>query len=64
MVGLTRQGTLARAVTHASRGHMAVYAVGDVAVLTVLGDEGLNVDVLNQKSLPVLGRLRTILTRH
>jgi uncharacterized protein len=60
-VGLTRQGTLGQAVTHASRGHVAVYAVGDVAVLAVLGDEDLDVDCLNQKSQSALGRIRTIL---
>ncbi len=60
-VGLTRQGTLGRAVTHASRGHVAVYAVGDVAVLAVLGDEDLDVDRLNQKSQLTLGRIGIIL---
>ena len=63
VVGLTRQGTLGQAVTHASGGHLAVYAVGDVAVLAVLGDKGLDVDSLNQKSQPALCRLRTILSQ-
>ena len=63
VVGLTRQGTLGRAVTHASGGHVAVYAVGDVAVLAVLGDEGLDVDRLNQESQPAVGRICTILSQ-
>ena len=61
IVGLTRQGTLGQAVTHASRGHVAVYAVGDAAVLAVLGDERLDVDRLSQQSQPAVGRLRAIL---
>jgi predicted regulator of Ras-like GTPase activity (Roadblock/LC7/MglB family) len=61
-VGVARQGTLGRAVTYASRGHMVVYGVGAAAVLAVLGDEGLDVSALHQKSQPALGRIRTILT--
>jgi predicted regulator of Ras-like GTPase activity (Roadblock/LC7/MglB family) len=56
------QGTLGRAITYASRGHMVVYGVGVAAVLAVLGDEGLDVGALHQKSQPALGRIRTILT--
>lgn len=62
-VALTRQGTLGQAVTDASRGHVVVYAVGDVALLAVLGDEGLDVAALHQKSQPTLGRLRSILIK-
>jgi uncharacterized protein len=62
VVGVARQGTLGRAVTYASRGHMVVYGVGAAAVLAVLGDEGLDVSALHQKSQPALGRIRTILT--
>jgi uncharacterized protein len=62
VVGLAHQGTLGRAITYASRGHMVVYGVGVAAVLAVLGDEGLDVGALHQKSQPALGRIRTILT--
>jgi uncharacterized protein len=62
VVSVAGQGTLGRAITHASRGHMVVYAVGVAALLAVLGDEGLDVGTLHQKSQPALGRIRTILT--
>jgi uncharacterized protein len=63
VAGLTRQGTFGQAVTRASRGHVAVYAVGNIALLAVLGDERLDVDALYRKSQPALGRLRAILTQ-
>jgi uncharacterized protein len=62
VVGVARQGTLGRAITYASRGHMVVYAVGVVALLAVLGDEGLDMGALHQKTQPALGRIRIILT--
>lgn len=63
VAALTRQGTFGQAVTRASHGHIAVYAVGDVALLAVLGDERLDVNALQQKCQPALGRIRAILTR-
>lgn len=62
VVGVTGRGTLCQAVTHASRGHVALYAIGDVALLAVIGDEGLDISRLHQQSQPTLGRLRMILT--
>jgi uncharacterized protein len=62
VVRVARQGTLGRAITYASRGHMVVYAVGVTALLAVLGDEGLDMGALQQKSQPALGRIRIILT--
>lgn len=62
VVGVTRQGTFGQAITHASRGHVAVYAVGTVALLVVLGDEGLDVGMLQEQSQPTLGRIHNILT--
>lgn len=62
VVSVADQGALGRAITHASRGHMVVYAVGVAALLAVLGDEGLDVGTLHQKSQQTLGRIRTILT--
>ncbi len=61
VVGLAGQGTLGEAVTHASDGHVAVYAVADVALLAVLGDEGLDLDELHRKSGPALSRIHAIL---
>jgi hypothetical protein len=63
VAGLTRQGTLGQAVTRASGGQVAVYAVGDTALLAVLGDDRLDLDELSLKARPVLGRIRAILTR-
>jgi uncharacterized protein len=62
VVCVTHQGTLGRAITYASRGHMVVYAVGVAALLAVIGDEGLDMSALHQKSQPTLGRIRTIIT--
>jgi predicted regulator of Ras-like GTPase activity (Roadblock/LC7/MglB family) len=62
VVGLTRQGVLGQAVTRTSQGHVAVYAVGDVALLAVLGDDRLDLDELNQKSRPSVDRMHAILT--
>ena len=63
VVGLARQGTLGRAVTRASHGHVAVYAVGDVALLSVLGDDRLDLDELHQKSGPALDRMHAMLSQ-
>ncbi len=63
VVGLTRQGVLGQVVARASDGHVAVYAVGDVALLAVLGDDGLNLDELDQRSSPALDRMHAILAQ-
>jgi uncharacterized protein len=63
VVGLTGQGTLGQAITRASRGHVAVYAIDDVALLAVLGDDGLDLDDLHQKSRPALDQIRAILAQ-
>ncbi|MEU9732281.1 roadblock/LC7 domain-containing protein [Streptomyces sp. NPDC048002] len=57
-----RRGTLRRAVTHGSGGCAVVYAVGDTALMAVLGDEGLDLDRLHQESQPALRRIDSILT--
>jgi predicted regulator of Ras-like GTPase activity (Roadblock/LC7/MglB family) len=61
VAGLAGQGTLGQAVTRASRGHVAVYAVGDLALLAVLGDDDLDVDDLRLESQPALDRIHAIL---
>lgn len=63
VAGLTRQGAPGQAVTRASNGHVAVYAVGDVALLAVLGDDRLDLEELRQKSSPALDRMHAILAQ-
>jgi predicted regulator of Ras-like GTPase activity (Roadblock/LC7/MglB family) len=63
VVGLTRQGALGQAVARASNGHVAVYAVADIALLAVLGDAGLDLDELHLKSRPALDRMHAILAQ-
>ena len=63
VAGLTRQGTLGQAVTRASHGHVAVYAVGDVALLAVIGDDRLDLDELHRKSSPTRDRMHAILAQ-
>jgi predicted regulator of Ras-like GTPase activity (Roadblock/LC7/MglB family) len=61
VAGLAGQGALGRAVTRASGGYVAVYAVGDAALLAVLGGDGLDLDELHQKARPALDQMRAIL---
>lgn len=63
VVGLAGQGALGEAVTRSSEGQVAVYAVGDVALLAVLGDDQLDLDELQHQARPALGRMHVILTR-
>jgi predicted regulator of Ras-like GTPase activity (Roadblock/LC7/MglB family) len=56
------QGTLNQTVVFSSEGYMAVYAIGRLAVLVVLGDKGLNVGRLLFESRPVLERIGSVLT--
>jgi hypothetical protein len=56
------QGSFRQAVTYSSGGYMAVYAVGDAALMVVLGDEGLNITRLHLDSLPTIERIGSILS--
>ncbi|MFJ5775244.1 roadblock/LC7 domain-containing protein [Streptomyces sp. NPDC093094] len=56
------RGSLRRQVTYGSHGCAAVYAIGDTALMVVLGDEGLDVDRLHRASQPTLDRIGSILT--
>lgn len=56
------QGAFRQAVVYSSGGCMAVYAVGTLALMVVLGDEGLNVTRLHQESQPAIERITSILT--
>ncbi|WP_406864692.1 roadblock/LC7 domain-containing protein [Streptomyces sp. HUAS MG47] len=56
------RGTLRQTVTYGSKGCAAVYAVGDTALMIILGDEGMNVDQLHRASQPTLDRIGALLT--
>ncbi|MFC7264887.1 roadblock/LC7 domain-containing protein [Streptomyces lutosisoli] len=58
----TGRGTFRQTVTYGSQGCAAFYAVGDTALMVVLGDEGIDVDRLHEETRPALGRIGTILT--
>ena len=59
LIGL---GTLSQTVVFSSGGYMAVYAVGQIALIVVLGDKGLNLGRLLYESRPVIERISSILT--
>ena len=56
------QGSFRQTVVYNSGGCMAVYAVGALALMVVLGDEGLNVTRLHQESQPAIERINSILS--
>ncbi|MEU6255529.1 roadblock/LC7 domain-containing protein [Streptomyces sp. NPDC047043] len=57
----TARGTLRQSVTYGSHGCAAFYAVGDTALMVVLGDEGMDVDRLHRATQPALDRIGSIL---
>lgn len=66
LVGLTGQGMLGQAITRASRGHVAVYAIGDVALVAlvaVLAGDGADLSDLHRKTQPALDRIHAILAQ-
>ncbi|MFD3499563.1 roadblock/LC7 domain-containing protein [Streptomyces sp. NPDC058676] len=58
----TARGALSRTVTYGSNGCAAFYAVGETALMVVLGDEGIDVDRLHLATRPTLRRIESILT--
>lgn len=56
------RGALRRTVTYGSAGCAAFYAVGDTALMVVVGDEGMDLDRLHQATQPALRRIHSILT--
>ena len=58
----TGRGTLRQTVTYGSQGCAAFYAVGDTALMVVLGDEGVDLDRLHRATQPALRRIGSILT--
>ncbi|GLW44757.1 dynein regulation protein LC7 [Streptomyces sp. NBRC 14336] len=57
-----RRGTLRRTVAYGSQGVTALYAVGDSALMVVLGDEGMDLDQLHRAATGAVRRIETILT--
>jgi predicted regulator of Ras-like GTPase activity (Roadblock/LC7/MglB family) len=55
------QGTLRESVTKSSGGYVAVYAVGDAAVLVLLGDEGLDIARLHRESRAAVDSIEALL---
>jgi len=58
----TARGALHRTVAYGSHGCAAFYAVGDTALMVVLGDEGMDVERLHRATQPALRRIDLILT--
>jgi predicted regulator of Ras-like GTPase activity (Roadblock/LC7/MglB family) len=58
MIGL---GVLSQTVVFGSEGYMAVYAIGRLSLLVVLGDKGLNLGRLLHEAQPVIARVGAIL---
>ena len=54
---LTGRGELMEATVRGENGYLSVYAVGDSAVLAVLGRPDLNLAMLQLRTRPVVGRL-------
>jgi len=56
------QGAFRQAVVRSSGGYLAVYSVDRLALMVVLGDEGLDIGRLHHASLPTIERIGSILT--
>ena len=68
-LGIARQaaeviglGTLNQAVVFGGEGYLAVYAIGRLSLLVVLGDKGLNLGRLLHESGPAIERIGQIMT--
>jgi predicted regulator of Ras-like GTPase activity (Roadblock/LC7/MglB family) len=59
-VELTGRGALMDAAIRGSSGYLVVYAVGDNAVLAVMGRADLNVALLQLRTRPVVERLAAL----
>ncbi|GAB7037036.1 hypothetical protein JCM9534A_62370 [Catenuloplanes indicus JCM 9534] len=56
------QGNFSECTVRSQGGYFAVYAIGDLALLAVLGDDGLNVARLHIEARAVAARLSTQLS--
>jgi predicted regulator of Ras-like GTPase activity (Roadblock/LC7/MglB family) len=54
---ITGRGALFEAAIRGTTGYLAVYAVGDAAVLAILGKPDLNIALLQLRTRPVVERL-------
>lgn len=54
---MTGKGTLNQTVVFSSDGYMAVYAVGRMALLVIMGDKNLNVGRLLFECRPIIERI-------
>ncbi|MDX8049248.1 roadblock/LC7 domain-containing protein [Lentzea sp. BCCO 10_0798] len=68
-LGIARQaaeviglGTLSQTVVFGTEGYMAVYAIGRLSLMVVLGDKGLNLGRLLHETRPVIERVGVILS--
>jgi hypothetical protein len=57
------QGTFQEVTIRNHGGYLTVYAVGELALLAVIGTNGLNIARLHIEARSVTGRLATLLTR-
>lgn len=57
---LTGRGELLEAAIRGTSGYLAVYAVGDSAVLAVLGRPNVNIALLQLRTRPVVTRLNAL----
>jgi hypothetical protein len=57
------QGVFQEVTIRNQGGYLAVYAVGELALLAVIGTNGLNIARLHIEARSVTGRLATLLTR-
>ncbi|SDK53854.1 hypothetical protein SAMN04488074_10623 [Lentzea albidocapillata subsp. violacea] len=55
-------GTLSHTVVFGSEGYLAVYAIGRLSLVVVLGDKGLNLGRLLHETRPVIERVGVILS--
>ena len=58
------QGVFRQNVVYSSGGYLALYAIGQDALLVVLADEGLNIARLHQEAQPAINRIDSILSTH
>ncbi|MCW7942002.1 dynein regulation protein LC7 [Streptomyces hygroscopicus] len=58
----TARGALRGTVAYGSQGCAAFFAVGDTALMVVLGDEGVDADRLHRTIRPAIDRIGSILT--
>ena len=57
-----QQGAFSEVTIRNQGGYLAVYAVGDLALLAVIGDSGLNIARLHLEARPVTARLTVMLS--